>query len=80
MSYLCDTHRYACRKPYGEWLSHQVVTLDDIKRSVAPQALQPQFLNPAHADGAASNGNGNGSAPKTEPGLLTLLEPLKMFG
>jgi len=71
--------RYARRQPYGEWLSRQVVTLKEVLGSVPESTRQPQFLVPQNAAPPAP-ASSNGHGPQEGAGLLSLLEPLKMFG
>jgi hypothetical protein len=58
--------RYATRKPYGEWLKRQVVSMQDLL-SASPAAQGPQ---PLLADSQAPQGEA----------LLSILKPLKAFG
>ncbi|KAF5841354.1 hypothetical protein DUNSADRAFT_13222 [Dunaliella salina] len=71
--------RYARRQPYGEWLSRQVVTLKEVLGSVPEGVRQPKFLVPQNA-ALPAPASSNGHGPLEGAGLLSLLEPLKMFG
>ena len=63
--------KYATRRPYGEWLEKETVTLFDIVKS------HPNVLTPPEIKGVNTTPN-NGSGPPK--GLQKLLPPLKAFG
>ena len=71
--------RYSSAKPYGEWLAQEVVTVEQIARSVPDKVLIPPPIREATPafDATATNGNGNGAPTK---GVSRLIKPLKAFG
>ncbi|KAL4421584.1 hypothetical protein ABPG75_010875, partial [Micractinium tetrahymenae] len=82
--------RYSSAKPYGEWLAQELVTLEQIVKSVPETALLPPPIKDvlASLDATASLGNGsangsasaNGNGAGPAKGVARLMKPLKAFG
>ena len=72
--------RYSTARPYGTWLSEEVVRLSQIVESVPDSLLTPPPINGAFPP-AAANGKSNGKAGGGgKTGVMRLLQPLKAFG
>jgi len=79
--------KYASARPYGTWLQKEVVSLEDIVRSVPAAKLVLPAINEAlparngtsPLGNGASGSNGNGSTV-IDAGLKRLLGPLRAFG
>ena len=76
--------RYANRRPYGEWLSKNVLHMKDMLKSVPEAARKPLLLSGTALDPApvpapsTAGANGAPAKVKEEVGVQSLLLPLKV--
>ena len=69
--------RYARRRPYGEWLAENVVTLKTILAELPEaQRVPPSCAEPVAAH---SNGNGNGNGHTTTEGVQASANRLRRW-
>ncbi|GBG81168.1 hypothetical protein CBR_g31844 [Chara braunii] len=71
--------KYSNARPYGEWLSRQMMTLEDIVRQFAdaPEQLRAPPVNGVLADADLTD---DGGSTTENRGLTKILAPLKAFG